>query len=231
MPEQFAGVRKSTSAQEAALTGDRFASTVANMLLGSGQRTGRHLMRTAIRLLARGKPVTIAELAATAGVDVADVRNAPAGRDVEFDDQHRIVGWGLTLNATPHAYIVDGRRLYTWCAADTLLFPAILGSRARIKSRCPATNTLIRLTVDPEAGLSDLSPATAVISIPGPQEIDIGRVRATSCNPGRYFASAAAAENWQTQCPDGTVLLVAEAYTRLRPISSRLLDEPPEPTR
>jgi alkylmercury lyase len=134
-----------------------------------------------------------------------------------------------TLNPTPHTYIMHGHRLYTWCAADTLLFPAILGSRAQIESPCPTTDTVIRLTVDPEVGVSDLSPVTAVISIPGSQEMDITRVRATTCNPGRYFATAEAAERWLTQHPDGTVLPVAEAYPQLRPISNRLLDLPKLP--
>lgn len=186
-------------------------------------------MRTAMRLLAHGTPVTVAELATAPGVDVADVSNAPAGRDVEYDDQHRIVGWGLTPIPTPHTYIVNGHHLYTWCAADTLLFPAILGSRAHIESRCPTTDTVIRLTVDPRTGVSDLSPATAVISIPGSQGMDTTRVRATACNPGRYFATAQAAEDWLAQYPDGTVLPVADAYPQLRPISNRLLDLPHTP--
>lgn len=84
---------------------DCFAATVADTLLGPDQRTGRNLMRTAVRLLADGKPVTVTELATAAGVDVADLSNAPAGHDIEYDDQHRIVGWGLTLNPTPHTYI------------------------------------------------------------------------------------------------------------------------------
>ena len=85
------------------------------------------LMTTALRLLARGAPVTTAELAAAAGVDPTDLTDAPAGQDIEYDDEHRIVGWGLTLIPTPHAFMVDGHRLYTWCAADTLMFPAIIG--------------------------------------------------------------------------------------------------------
>jgi hypothetical protein len=56
--------------------------------------------------------------------------------------------------------------------------------------------------------------------------MDITRVRATTCNPGRYFATAQAAEGWLAQHPDGTVLPVAVAYPQLRPISSRLLDLP-----
>lgn len=207
------------------MSADRF-TTVADTLLGPDEQTGRNLMRTAIRLLAHGKPVTVAELATAAGVDVADISNAPAGRDVEYDDQHRIVGWGLTLIPTPHTYIVNCHHLYTWCAADTLLFPAILGSRAHIESRCPTTDSVIRLTVDPQAGVSDLSPATAVISIPGSREMDRTRVRATTCNPGRYFATAQAAEDWLAQHPDGTVLPVADAYPQLRSITGRLLDLP-----
>jgi alkylmercury lyase len=203
---------------------DRFADPIADDLLGPDQRTGRNLMRTAVRLLAHGKPVTVAELATAASVDVADVSNAPAGHDVEYDAQHRIVGWGLTLIPTPHTYNVDGRQLYTWCAADTLLFPAIIGSPARVESRCPTTDTVIRLIVDPRAGISDLSPGTAVITIPSSHEMDISRVRATACNPGRYFATAQAAQDWLAQHPDGTVIPVADAYQRLRPIAERVFD-------
>jgi Alkylmercury lyase/Helix-turn-helix domain of alkylmercury lyase len=177
---------------------------------------GRWLWRTAVRLLARGEPVTLAELAAAAGVDVGDLGTAPAGRDIEYDDQHRIVGWGLSIVPTPHSFVVDGRRLYTWCAADTLLFPPIIGSRARVESRCPTTNTAVTLTVDPHDGVSDLSPAAAVISIPDPRELDVARVRASCCNPGRFFASAAAAEDWLAEHPGGTVLPVADAYLLVR---------------
>jgi alkylmercury lyase len=206
------------------MTADRFAATAADKLSGRDQATGRRLMRTAVRLLARGRPVTMTELVAAAGVEVNDLSCAPAGEDIEYDAQHRIIGWGLTLNPTPHSFIVDGQHLYTWCAADTLLFPAILGTPARIESRCPTTDTIIRLTVDPHAGVSDLSPTTAVISIPGSKEMDISSVRATTCNPGRFFATAEAADDWVAQHPDGTVLPVADAYPQLRPINSRLLD-------
>jgi alkylmercury lyase len=207
------------------VTADRFTSTAADILLGCDQATGTKLMRTAVRLLANGRPVTLADLAAASGVEVDDLRNAPAGHDIEYDDQHHIIGWGLTLNTTPHSYNVDGQRLYTWCAADTLLFPAILDKPAQIESRCPTTDAIIRLTVDPHAGVSDLSPTTAVISVPGSEEMDITCVRASTCNPGRFFVTAEASDDWLAQHSDGTVLPVADAYTQLQPIISRLLDE------
>jgi alkylmercury lyase len=206
------------------MTSDSFANAVTETLLGPDQHVGRRLMRTAVRLLAQGVPVTTAELADAAGVDVADLRDAPAGCDIEYDAQQRIVGWGLTLNPTPHTFMVDGHHLYTWCAADTLLFPAILGRSARVESICPTTNTVVRLTVDPQEGVTDLTPRTAVISIPGSDELDAMRVRASCCNPGCFFSSAEAAEDWLAQYPTGTVQPVADAYPQLHPISSRLLD-------
>lgn len=181
------------------------------------------LMRPALRLLAQGAPVTMAELAAAAGVDVADLADAPGAQDIEYDDEHRIVGWGITLIPTPHTFIVDGRRLYTWCAADTLMFPAIIGRRAQVESRCPTTGAVIRLTVEPEGGVTDLSPATAVISIPASDELDVSRVRASCCNPGHFFATAEAAADWRARYPTGTVLPVADAYPQLQPILSRLI--------
>lgn len=50
------------------MTADHFANTIADTLFGSDQQTGRHLMRTAVRLLAHGKPVTLTELSAAAGL-------------------------------------------------------------------------------------------------------------------------------------------------------------------
>jgi alkylmercury lyase len=121
-------------------------------LLGPEHAAGRLLMRTAVRLLARGEPVTMSELAAAAGADVTDLIEAPAGPDIEYDDERRIIEWGLTLVPTPHKFVVDGVRLYTWCAADTLLFPAIIGRRAQVESPCPTTDAVIRMTVDPTSG-------------------------------------------------------------------------------
>ncbi|HEX2286444.1 MAG TPA: organomercurial lyase, partial [Mycobacterium sp.] len=165
---------------------------------------GRTLWRAAVRLLARGGPVTVDEL----GVDAAELAGAPAGKDIEYDDQQRIVGWGLTLVPTPHRFIVDGRLLYTWCAADTLLFPAIIGRRAHVESVCPTTDTEIRLTVDPDTGVADLTPAAAVISLPPSSGWDASRIRNDCCNPGRFFANAKAAADWRARYPTGTVLPV-----------------------
>ncbi|MFI1916120.1 organomercurial lyase MerB [Nocardia sp. NPDC020380] len=204
------------------MTANEFTDTIIDKLFDTAGTTAATLMGTAMRLLAEGRPITLEQLATAAGVRVADIESAPAASDIEYDDQHRIKGWGLTLEPTPHRFTVDDHLLYTWCAADTLLFPTIIDRPAQVESPCPATGTVIRLTVDPASGISGLEPATAVVSLPGPDELDITHVRATTCNPGRYFASAAAGADWLTQHPTGVLLPVADAYDQLRPISDTL---------
>jgi alkylmercury lyase len=80
------------------------------------------------------------------------------------------------------------------------------------------------MTVDPNGRVGDLSPATAVISIPDSEELDVARVRVSCCHPGRFFATADAAAGWRARYPSGTVLPVADAHSRVHQISTRLLD-------
>lgn len=214
------------------MTENRFAAAIGEKLFDPSDHAGAtSLFREAIRLLGHGRPITLGELAAASGTGMTGPRlaamleSAPAAGDIEYDEQGRIVGWGLTLNQTPHRFTVDGYLLYAWCAADTLLFPAIIGRPARVESPCPATDATIRLTVDPATGVTDLDPATAVISVPGAEGIDSTRVRATTCNPGRFFASADAARDWLAQHPGGTVLPAADAFHQLRPISDRTIGD------
>ncbi|MDI3313371.1 MAG: organomercurial lyase MerB [Mycobacterium sp.] len=189
-----------------------------------GAANAWQLMRVALRLLAVGEPITGAQLAAAAGVSETDLERAIAGRDIEYDEQHRIVGWGLTRNPTPHKFSVDGKQLYTWCAPDTLIFPAVIGRTAHIESPCPTTGTIIRLTVDPDAGISGLQPSAAVVSIVAASQVDLRAVRATLCRPQHFFVTPDAARDWQSRYPGMTVLPVAEAYTAIiRPLADAML--------
>lgn len=96
------------------------------------------LWQPLLRQLARGEPLTIADLAAATGRAGDEVAQAVGRlRDTEYDDAGRIVGYGITLRPTPHRFTVDGHQLYTWCALDTLIFPATLGQSAQVES--PAT--------------------------------------------------------------------------------------------
>lgn len=204
---------------------NRFTHTAidAGIDAGTDAGAGTKLFVTAIRLIADGKPIAIYDLAAAAGASIADIERAPSAADIEYDDRRQIIGWGLTLAPTPHRFTVAGRQLYCWCAADTLLFPPIIGRTAGVESQCPATGQTIRLIVHPDAGITEVDPPGAVITVPGPDELDAGRVRATTCNPGRFFASADAASDWQAQHPSGSVLPVANAYDQFRLGAERMV--------
>lgn len=141
-----------------------------------------------LRLLVDGDPVTIEQLASAAGRNVEDVRRGLAAvPDTEYDDLGRIIGQGLTLRPTSHRFTVAGEELYTWCALDTLIFPALLERSARVDSTSPASGDTIRVTVDPAAGVTSVEPATAVVSLVNPDQIT--SIRSSFCNQVHYFTS------------------------------------------
>ena len=163
-----------------------------------------------MKLLAEGNPVEIDDLAAVTGRSVDDVREALATvPDTEYDDDGRIVGQGLTLRPTRHQFAVDGKQLYTWCALDTLIFPALLEKAVTIESVSPTSGTPIRLQAD-AGGVSEVEPATAVVSLVNPE--DMSSVRSAFCNQVHFFVSPEDAQPWLDNHPGGDVLPVEEAY-------------------
>lgn len=176
-----------------------------------------------LRLLASGKPVAVAEIARATGRTAAEVRAALATwTDTEYDAHGRIVGYGITLHPTPHRFRVDGIELHTWCALDTLAFPILLGRPADVVSPCRATGDPIGLHIDPAAGVSDLRPATAVISVVVPDRLDA--VRAAFCDQVHFFASAEAAQPWTDAHPGTSAVRVADAFRLARRLAAVLTD-------
>ena len=182
----------------------------------------------AARLLAGGAPVALERLGTSLGWEAervaAAMRRLREGRQVEADDEGRIVGAaGLSLRPTAHRFEAAGRQLYTWCALDALFFPALLGTPARVTSACPVTGADVHLTVTPDAGVADLAPPGAVVSIPIPE----GRSAVAGCGPGacaelfgpggafcgnaHFFASERAAQIWLRDHPRAVTLPAADA--------------------
>ncbi len=161
-----------------------------------------------LRLLAHGQPVPLASLAArlhrteeAASQDIQHLTN------VEYDAQGRIVAAvGLSLRPTPHHFTIAGRPLYTWCALDTLMYPAVLGESASVSSPCPVTGTPIHLRVTSD-GVQQLDPPGAVLSliIPEAQAASCD-IRGSFCNIVHFFASHDAAQTWASQQPAGQTL-------------------------
>ena len=175
-----------------------------------------------LRLVAGGEPVTVADLAVAAGRPEPDVRAALAQMpDTEFDDSGRVVGWGITQRTTPHRFNVNGRHLFTWCALDTLMFPALLGKPAQVSSPCHATGEPVEVQVDVHPDrVTSFTPAEAVVSIVTPGQA--GSIRGAFCNQVHFFASADAAGPWLAEHPEASVLPVVEAFELGKPLVAQI---------
>jgi alkylmercury lyase len=126
------------------------------------------------------------------------------------------VGYGITLRPTPHHFDVDGQQLYTWCALDTLIFPAILDRPATVVSHCHTTGLPVRLTVEPDK-ISNTEPATAVVSLVTPDTCT--SIRTAFCTQVHFFASPTPAQPWLDQHPDATVVPIADAVALAGPLT------------
>ncbi len=174
-----------------------------------------------LRLLAEGSPASVDRLADAAGRSQADVRTAlDAMPDTEYDEDGRVVGWGITLRETPHRFTVDGHQLFTWCALDTLMFPAIIGRPAQVSSPSPASGAEVRLEVEPDRIVA-VDPPDAVVSIVTPGETS--SIRGAFCNRVHFFTSPDDARGWLDDHPDAQVLPVAEAYAVGRRLAEQML--------
>lgn len=137
------------------------------------------------------------------------------GFGAEFDKEGNIVGLGLTLVPTPHVYEVDGRRLYTWCAADALAFPVMLKQNANIESPDPVTGKKIRISVTPDR-VEKVDPKSAVVS--WVKNIDVKNIRGSGCNNVNFFSSPETASKWIAEHPDQTFYSANDVYKTLKEI-------------
>jgi alkylmercury lyase len=197
-----------TNSGEAALVTDGVHETMTESI-------GRDVARfTApmIRLLAEGRPVALERVAAEAGVPVDEIESWLRGQPgTDWDDSGQLLGFGLTQRPTRHRYIIDGRVLFTFCAADTLLFTPLLGRPASVESSCPTTGQTISVELTPQA-VTSVDPTTAVVSQINLRGASVSDIRASLCDHGHFFASERAAQPWLSAHPDGEVRPVAEFF-------------------
>jgi alkylmercury lyase len=169
--------------------------------------------RELVRLLACGHPVAPERLASVLQMTAEQVAEVLAGlADLEVDQSGNVVGWGLTFMPTSHRFRVNGRTFYTWCALDALTYPALLQLAAGVESSCPVSGTKVSLSVT-SAGVHDLTPASAVVSvvIPGQGSTCDGD-RSSFCNRSLFFRSRRDALRWRASSPRARLLSVADAY-------------------
>ena len=178
--------------------------------------TKRRVALATYRRLARGEPVPQREIADEAGVAEAEVRRILGGWiGVYTDAQGRVIGFlGLAIPKTKHRFEVDGVRLHTWCAWDTLFLPELLGKTARVESACESSGDPVRLTVSP-TGVESVEPASPVVSFLAP---DAWRFRQNImqnfCHYIHFFRSHQDGAAWIAEHP-GTFLLTLDEAVEL----------------
>lgn len=199
-----------------------FAALIIDKFSGGSRLEGFAPVFVALlRELVKGFPVPVRALAEASGqpLDQVDpvLRQAP---DIEYDPAGSIIGYGITLRQTPHVFEVEGRRLYTWCALDTLIFPALVGKSARVHSLCPETGMPVALTVDPHV-LCAVEPADAAVSLAVPKT----GIRQSFCCQVNFFASRDAGDRWaRHHHPEVKVVSVEAAFSLGQEVARQLIE-------
>lgn len=103
----------------------------------------RLVQRAAFRLLlARGKPITLAELAEHSGIRLEPVSKLvellDGGGRIRRNAAGEVVGsGGLSVVPDRHEIELDGRRFWTWCAYDILGIFGAIGANGLARSPSP----------------------------------------------------------------------------------------------
>lgn len=173
------------------------------------------LALTLYRMLTRGKPVSLEQLAQALDTSTDRVsKTLDAWPGVFYDSEHRIVAlWGLSTVETQHRLEIDGGVIYAWCAWDSLFLPELLDSTVKVTSHCPATGDEINLTLSPD-GIESIEPASAVVSFLAPNvEAIKENVTASFCHFVYFFRSRESGEQWAADHPGTFILSIGEAFT------------------
>ena len=166
-----------------------------------GPEGSRLLIALYRRLAAEGRPITVGEvkeLAKGAGLTTEEARSL-VERAGELDDDGAVRGIvGLSLNAHPHKFLVNGHELRNWCALDPLLIAPTMSGDVELESDDPRSGETIRVSVTP-SGVQAHEPTTAVVSIVVPESGATESVEAVwmmFCHQVHFFTSRESAEEF-----------------------------------
>lgn len=173
------------------------------------------IVRKTLQLLTHGCPIPPDEIAVQLSVGPDKIASMLRKCGAEFDRDGNVVGMGLTLVPTPHIYEVGGRKLYAWCAADTLAFPVLLNQAANIESLDPVTGEKIRVVVTPD-GIERIEPKSAVVS--WVNSADVANLRESICRQVHFFSSSKTAARWTLARPQVTFYPANDVFSALKKI-------------
>jgi alkylmercury lyase len=132
--------------------------------------------------------------------------------NVHRDGRGAVVAFaGLSLRPTEHRLVLGGRELFTWCAWDTLLMPALLEQPAEVRSTCPLTAEAVRLRFDAD-GITAAEPAKLWVSFPPLADVSTADIVESFCCHVHFIAGRDTAQRWLSEHPGGHVLALLDAY-------------------
>ena len=202
-----------------------FSEAAMPGLSSEEQRAGIVLLRE----LAKGQPVGASQFATALGVptDEAEalLKESRLRQLIYAGEDGRVVGvWGLSTARTHHRFTINGRRLWAWCAGDTLFLPEVLGETADVESRDPESGELIRRTISP-ARVEAVEPVDVTVSFLRPDAVDFTsatQIMATACHHIYFFASRASGERWVAKHPGKVLLSLDEAFALARGLNAQV---------
>jgi alkylmercury lyase len=179
------------------------------------QRAGQALLA----LLTQGEPVSAAQLASALGIQAEKaeryLQDSGLSALVLSNDMGSALGFfGLSTVPTDHRLIINGRTLWTWCAADTLFLPELIGATASVESNDPMTGQAVTLTVSP-TGVQSSQPDGIVVSMNSPEAWETTsavRLIVTACHFIHFFGSLESGRQWTESHPDTALLTLDEAF-------------------
>jgi len=170
--------------------------------------------------LSRGEPVSASALAQALAIPPHEVDELLTQSNLKSltytDDERRIIGFGgLAIRPMPHRFNLNGQRLYTWCAWDSLFMPVVLGQTAEVESPAPGGFGFIRLRVGP-AGIERIEPEGAVMTFLLPTaetfQADALKAMASFCHYIFFFPDRDSATAWTARHPDTMVISIQDAF-------------------
>mgnify|MGYP003662036368 FL=1 len=111
---------------------------------------------------------------------------------------------------TKHQFIVNRKKLYTWCVVDAILFAEWLNVKANVHSIDPIDRSPIELQIN---GGQLLWTKPYPLFISWVESIDTCNIRDSFCNHVSFFASEKTTRQWIKNNPEGKILTLEDLYS------------------
>jgi alkylmercury lyase len=176
-----------------------------------------------LRLLAAGRPVSVAAAAEAAALPAADADSVMRSWPAAFrDDEDQVVGfWGLALGRMPpHRVQHAGVELSAWCAFDPLYLARVIGD-LQVATADPVTGEAITYRVSRDGAITAASHPDAMLSFLRPDQPWGDDVQTTFCHYVHHFTSPGTARQWTADHPGTFVISIGDAAELARRHAAR----------